>query len=49
MLLDSNVDESIVAEQMGHENISTTRKYYYYSNKIEDKKREQVTKAIGMI
>ena len=49
MLLDSDVDESIIAEQMGHEDITTTSKYYYFSNKVEDKKREQVTKAIGMI
>lgn len=46
MLIDSGVDDSIIAEQMGHSDISTTRKYYYFSNKESDKKREQITRAI---
>ena len=45
-LLDANVDESIVIEQMGHSDISCTKKYYYYSNKSTDKKYEQISKAI---
>ena len=49
MLIDRNVDESIVAEQMGHADISTTKRYYYFSNKGEEKKREQINRAIGMI
>lgn len=45
MLIDGNVDDAVVAEQMGHVDISTTRKYYYFSNKGEDKKIEQIQKA----
>jgi len=46
-LLDNGVDDSIVAEQMGHKDVATTRKYYYFSNKSEAKKREQIQKAIS--
>lgn len=49
MLIDNNVDESIVAEQMGHADITTTKKYYYFSNKGEENKREQILYAIGCI
>ena len=45
-LIDNNVDDSIVAEQMGHKDISTTRKIYYYSNKSRANKREQVRAAL---
>lgn len=45
-LLDANVDESFVAEQMGHKNISTTKKYYYLSNKNEKSKSRQVSDAM---
>lgn len=47
MLLDAKVDDSIVAEQMGHADVETTRKYYYFSNKDEDKKRSQIARAIS--
>ena len=46
MLIDGKVDDSIVAEQMGHVDIETTRKYYYYSNKNEEKRMEQVKSAV---
>jgi len=29
-LFDNDVDESIIMEQMGHSDISTTRRFYYY-------------------
>lgn len=45
-LLDANVDESIIIEQMGHSDISCTKKYYYFSNKNNDKKIEQIKNAI---
>lgn len=45
--IDAKVDDSIVAEQMGHVNIETTRKYYYFSNKGEEKKREHINCAIS--
>lgn len=46
-LLDANVTESTVAEQMGHTNIETTRKYYYRSNKNDNTKFEQISKALS--
>ena len=47
MLLDGGVDDSLVAEQMGHTDVATTRKYYYFSTKNEEKKRIQIAKAIS--
>lgn len=46
-LLDSNVNDSFVAEQMGHSDISTTRKLYYYSNKSRKTKQSQINNAIN--
>ena len=46
-LCDNNVNDSIICEMMGHADIETTRKYYYYSNKNDKTKVEQVTKAIS--
>jgi integrase len=45
-LLDCDVNDSFVAEQMGHTDISTTRKLYYYSNKNYQTKISQINKAI---
>lgn len=45
-LIDAGVDEAIIAEQMGHADISTTKKYYYFSNKNEANKIEQISSAV---
>jgi integrase len=45
-LLDNDVNDSFVAEQMGHSDISTTRKLYYYSNKSYQTKLSQIREAI---
>lgn len=45
-LIDSDVEDSLIMSQMGHSDISTTRKYYYYCNKNNDYKRDQIRKAI---
>ena len=45
-LLDNNVPDSVVAEQMGHTDIETTRKLYYFCNKSEKTKIEQINNAI---
>lgn len=45
-LLDNDVDDALVAEQMGHKDVATTRKYYYYSNKSDKTKIEQINKAL---
>ena len=46
-LIDADVDDSIVMEMMGHSDISTTRKFYYFSRRNEEKKRFLINKAIG--
>jgi integrase len=46
-LIDNDVDESLIMQQMGHKDISTTRKYYYYANKDSDSKRKQIQNAIN--
>lgn len=46
MLIDANVEDSLIMEQMGHSDISTTRKYYYYCNKNNDYKRQQIESAV---
>ena len=46
MLIDANVEDSLIMEQMGHSDISTTRKYYYYCNKNNEYKRHQIEHAI---
>lgn len=45
-LIDNNVDDALVAEMMGHKDINTTKKYYYYSNKSDKTKVEQMEKAL---
>ena len=47
-LIDSGVDESLIMEQMGHTDISTTKKFYYYSNKDNDSKMKQNEQAINI-
>lgn len=46
-LLDSDVNDSFVAEQMGHTDVTTTRKLYYYSNKKHQTKVNQIRNAIS--
>ena len=46
MLLDGDVNDSFVAEQMGHKDVSTTRKLYYYSSKRESTKKAQIARVI---
>lgn len=46
-LLDSDVDEKFVMEQMGHTDIATTKKYYYFSNKSTENKVKQINAAIS--
>ena len=47
MLLDNDVNDSFVAEQMGHKNVETTRQLYYYSNKSRQNKLNQIEHAIS--
>ncbi len=45
-LIDEGVTESVIMEQMGHADISTTRSFYYYSNKAQKTKEAQIANAI---
>lgn len=45
MLIDANVDESVIIDQMGHNDINCTRQYYFYSNKSNTTKTNQINKA----
>lgn len=45
-LIDAGVDDSITMEMMGHSDITTTRKFYYFSRGGDDKKLKQISKAI---
>lgn len=46
-LIDANVQESFVTEQMGHTTIETTKKYYYYCNKDDAAKINQINRAVS--
>jgi len=46
-LLDEGVDEILVTQQMGHADISTTKTYYYYSNKTRKTNEAQIEKALS--
>lgn len=46
-LIDQNVDESLIAEQMGHKDITTTKKYYYFSNRSKTNKVKQINEALS--
>lgn len=46
-LIDAKVDEGFIKEQMGHSDISTTKKLYYFSNKTEKNKTIQIENAIS--
>lgn len=45
-LLDNDVNDSFVAEQMGHSDVTTTRKLYYFCNKSYQTKLHQICMAI---
>lgn len=47
MLLRNKVDEALVADQMGHTNITTTRQYYYYNTADEKAIKDTITEAIS--
>lgn len=46
-LIDAKVDESLIMEQMGHSDIATTKKYYYYFNKGKENKEKQINDAFN--
>lgn len=46
-LIDGGVDEWLVTDQLGHTDISTSKKYYYFHRKEEKYDREQIQKALN--
>lgn len=46
-LIDNKVDDSLIMAQMGHSDIATTRKYYYFANKSDYHNQEQIKNAIS--
>lgn len=46
-LINSNVEESVIINQMGHTDISTTKGYYYYNDKTLDYMAESIGKVIN--
>lgn len=48
-LLENQVSEALVAYQMGHSDISTTKKYYYRNNKTNEHKAEEIERALSAI
>lgn len=46
-LIDSGVEDSLIMSQMGHKDIQTTRSYYYFANKDNDYKKQQIEQAIS--
>ena len=46
-LINAGTDDSTIMEQMGHSDINTTMRYYYFSDKDQEEKAEQVKRAIN--
>lgn len=46
-LIDKGVVDSLIMSQMGHKDIETTRKYYYFANHDEKYIREQIENAVN--
>ena len=47
-LIDGDVDEGFITEQMGHSDISTTKKLYYFSNKTMENKEKQIENVLAL-
>lgn len=46
-LINANIDDAIITNQMGHTDIETTRRHYYYNDKSFDTMRDLIGKAIN--
>ncbi|MBQ9198686.1 MAG: site-specific integrase [Lachnospiraceae bacterium] len=47
-LIDSGVSDSNVMLQLGHEDISTSRKYYYFSKSVESQRINEILEAVNI-
>lgn len=48
ILIDGNVEESLIISQMGHTNIKTTKSHYYRNRKTEDQKIRAINNVHGL-
>lgn len=48
ILLDANVNDSVVKSQMGHTDIKTTKKYYYRDRKSIEQKIDIINNVVGL-
>lgn len=48
ILLDSHIDESLIINQMGHTDISCTKKHYYYNRKDISQKVSLINSVAGL-
>lgn len=46
-MINADVEESIILEQVGHTNLNTSKKYYYYNDKMFDYVTNSMSKAIS--
>lgn len=46
LLINSHLEDSLILSQMGHTSIETTRKYYYYDNIEDTKKRTAISQTV---
>lgn len=46
-LINSNIDEAVIKNQMGHTDIGTTKGYYYYNDKTFENMAESIGKVIN--
>lgn len=46
-LLNAGVSEKLIAKQLGHKSISTTKGYYYFNNQDLDSAKNIITKAVS--
>lgn len=46
-LIDGNVPESVIINQMGHTDIETTKRYYYYNNKTQEEMENAINFALN--
>lgn len=46
-LIDAGLNDNLIISQMGHTDIETTRKHYYFNNKTLEKSRPEIEKAVN--
>lgn len=47
-LIDAGVSDSNIMSQLGHEDVATSRRYYYFSKSLETKKIDEILDAVSI-